>query len=141
MSDEEQDDPLERLFVAAGDDVRPVDGQELDTATLRDRLDALADAAEAVDDLVTEANNLSRTGLRESDLVALIVGRKPSRRSLRDVEALIDTLQEIQTANTTSLLVRLLADLSDLNQTEAEEYLTELRELHERYPPESEGDQ
>lgn len=137
MSDDETD-PLERLYVATDDaeGARALDGQELDVDALRDHLEALADAAEAVDDLVTEGNDLSRTGLQEGDLVALMVGRKPSKRSLRDVKSFIHTLEEIQSTSSRRLLIRLLADLSDLTQADAEVYLEELRELHKRYPPE-----
>lgn len=138
MSDDDAD-PLERLYVATDDaeGARALDGQELDVDALRDHLETLADAAEAVDDLVTEGNDLSRTGLREGDLVALMVGRKPSRRSIRDVKAFLNTLEEIQSTESRALLIRLLADLSDLTQADADVYLEELSELHERYPPEA----
>ncbi len=85
------------------------------------QVDQLSDAVESID-----------TGLTETDTVALLYGRRNSLNKTT-VEEAFQTLDDITAKRDRELIVRLLGQYSDLTLSEAEEFLSEVDTLRNRY--------
>jgi hypothetical protein len=133
------DDPLERLFVETDDDTRVVaEHEDVDETEFRAALLALADAAETANILVDDFGSLTRTGLRQSDLEALIFGRN-NKLNKTEIARGFEALHEVAEASPATrerYFYILLSKLSGLTMAETQEFVDELRELRDRYPPE-----
>ncbi|WP_336359070.1 hypothetical protein [Haloarcula sp. CGMCC 1.6347] len=115
-------------------DDEPVD---VDPEMFERGLEALEAAESSLEELGEEIHDID-TGLTHSDTVALLYGRANSlnKTEIRDG---FDTLEDIRSKKTRTLLKRLIADQSsELNLKEADAFLDELDRLERRYGGESE---
>ena len=113
----------------SGDDT---DAGDVDPEMFQRGLDALEAAESSLEQLGEEIHELD-TGLTHSDTVALLYGRANSlnKTEIRDA---FDTLEDLRSKQTRTLLKRLLADQSaELNLKEADAFLDELDRLNRRY--------
>jgi uncharacterized membrane protein YdfJ with MMPL/SSD domain len=131
MSDE--DAPLVRLFDAdeRPDEVAIETSERVDAAEFVAQLEALADAAEAINRIQRDLEAVRGVGLRDDDVRDLIYGRN-SGLAKRDIEAVFGGISDVEQGRG-DLLVKLLADVSGLSQTDTREVLDELRDLRDRY--------
>ena len=132
-----ESNPLDRLFVDEDDRPEAINiGQAtaMNTEEFVDRLNSIAEAADRVTKLAEDAEAIRQTGLRESDARDLIYGRNSGLRK-SDIEAVFEALDDVA-GGRNDLLVRLVADVAGLSQSETREVLEELRELRERYADE-----
>lgn len=138
MSDAE-DSPLVRLF---DEEERPEEGgvetsERVDASEFVAWLEALADAAESVDRIQSDLEAIRSVGLRDDDVRDLIYGRN-SGLAKRDIEAVFGGISDVQHGRG-DLLVKLLADVSGLSQSDTREVLNELRDLRDHYGEVSES--
>jgi hypothetical protein len=127
------DNPLLRLF-DEGDQLAEATvetGERVDAEEFVNQLETLAEAADAITRIQRDLEALRSVGLREADVRDLIYGRN-SGLAKRDIEAVFDGIDDVQHGRG-DLLVKLLADVSSLSQTDTRAVLDELRDLHERY--------
>jgi hypothetical protein len=127
------DNPLLRLF---DEDERPDEvavetTEPVDASEFVAKLDALADAAEAIERIQSDLEAVRSVGLRDNDVRDLIYGRN-SGLAKRDIDAVFGGIDDIERGRG-DLLVKLLADVSGLSQTDTREVLDELRELRDHY--------
>lgn len=140
-------DRLDDVFASTpGDDERPdevdVGDVTLDTAEFHERLDAIANAADAVATLSDDVRALRETGLRDDDVVDLLYGRNAGLNK-STIETVIETLDDIERRSRDkpiTLLHRLVADLGDLTLDETGTVFRELGDLRERYGGDDEAD-
>lgn len=103
----------------------------IDREMFEEAVAALNAAEEAAESLQAEYADID-TGLTQSDTIALLYGRRNSLNKT-EIEDALDTLDSLGRKSTSTLVKRLVADLSDLNQSEAEEVLSQLKDLRRRY--------
>jgi uncharacterized membrane protein YdfJ with MMPL/SSD domain len=132
-SGEQPDNPLVRLF---DEDERPAEvivetSERVDASEFVAGLDALADAAHSIDRIQRDLEAIRSVGLRDNDVRDLIYGRN-SGLAKRDIEAVLGGISDVQHGRG-DLLVKLLADVSALSQTDTREVLDELRDLRDHY--------
>lgn len=138
-SDEQPDNPLVRLFDEddeTSESIAVETSERIPTDDFCARLESLAKAADAITRIQQDVGMLRKTGLREEDVRDLIYGRNASVRK-RDIEAVLDGIDDVR-RGPDDLLVKLLADVSGLSQTDTREVLNELDDLRSRY---GEGEQ
>ena len=109
----------------------PDDEQSIDRELFEEAIVALNAAEEAAQELQEEYADIE-TGLSQSDTVALLYGRRNSLNKT-EIESGLDTLDTIGRESHSTLVKRLLADLSDLNQAQAQEVLSQLEDIRRRY--------
>lgn len=132
-ADDEETIPLERIATVLDDDSIHVEAGAFDTGAFRENLEAIADAAEALDTLASDAATLRESGLHEQDVVDLLYGRNASLTKT-EIESVLGALSQIESGtNRSSLLRRLVADLSGLSQSTTGDVLQDLRRLHNMY--------
>lgn len=85
----------------------------------------------SVDELVDAIGELD-TGLTHTDTVALLYGRRNGLNKTT-IEDAFETLDDITAKSTRELTIKLLARYSDLGVKEAEEFLSEVETLRNRY--------
>lgn len=107
------------------------DGPRYDDEVFEDALALFNDALGAVEDLRDEVRDLD-TPLSHGDTVALLYGRRNSLNKT-EIKGAFETMDDVAGTSSDTLLKRLLADLGDMNQSEAEEFLKELDRLDRRY--------
>jgi hypothetical protein len=90
------------------------------------------DRVEAQVDELTAAFESVDTGLTHTDTVALLYGRRNGLNKTT-VEGAFQTLEDINCKTDRELIIRLLGQYSDLNLSEAEEFLAEVETLRNRY--------
>ena len=123
----------ERVLADGGQEEDPVD---VDPEMFQRGLDALEAAETSLEELGEEIHDID-TGLTQSDTVALLYGRANSlnKTEIRDG---FETLEDIRSKKTRTLLKRLIADQSaELKLKEADALLDELDRLERRYGSES----
>jgi len=81
---------------------------------------------------LTEAISEIDTGLTQTDTVALLYGRRNGLNKTT-IEEAFETLDDITAKSERELTIRLLSHYSDLNLSEAEEFLSEVDRLRNRY--------
>jgi hypothetical protein len=96
-----------------------------------ERLEAVEEVRDRLDSLKSEIDGLE-IGLDEEDTERLLWARM-SGWSLSEIRATFDALEEVKTRSTEDLTVRLLAQLGEVNQQEAEEFLQECDRLRRKY--------
>lgn len=135
MSDAEET-PLDRLFAGDPDEVPEeiaVDAlTTIDADEFVDRLESVAAAADAVETIAADLATLRETGLTDDDARDLIYGRN-SGVTKSEIESLFDAVDDLESGRASRPDVRLIANLSDLTLSEAEELFEELERLHGRY--------
>jgi len=138
-SDEQPENPLVRLFDEDAEQPETVAVETSERISAQDfasRLESLANAADAINRIQQDVGMLRQTGLREEDVRDLVYGRNSGIRK-GDIEAVFDGIDDVRRGRD-DLLVKLLADVSGLSQTDTREVLDELRDLRSRY---GEGDE
>lgn len=127
------DNPLLRLFDEADhtSEVAVETSERVNAVEFVAQLEALADAAKAIERIQSDLEAVRAVGLRDDDVRDLIYGRN-SGLAKRDIEAVFDGISDIEQGRG-DLLVKLLADVSGLSQTDTREVLDELRDLRDRY--------
>jgi arginine utilization protein RocB len=134
-NDTTDDDPLEELFVDEDrpDEITVSEDLTIDTAEFHERLEAVADAADALDTLADDAAALRRSGLYDDDVESLLYGRN-SGLTKSTIAAVMDALDGLTgTADREDLLVTLIADVSDESKADTRAVFEELRRLRSRY--------
>jgi aspartate/tyrosine/aromatic aminotransferase len=135
-NDTTDDDPLEELFGDEDDrpdEIEVREGVTIDTAEFHDRLEAVADAADALDTLADDAAALRRSGLYDDDVESLLYGRN-SGLTKSTISAVMDALDGLTgTADREDLLVTLIADVSGESKADTRVVFEELRRLRSRY--------
>jgi alkylhydroperoxidase family enzyme len=135
-NDDTTDDPLEELFVDEDDrpdEITVSEDLTIDTAEFHERLEAVADAADALDMLADDAAALRRSGLYDDDVEALLYGRN-SALTKSTISAVMDALDGVTgTADREDLLLTLIADVADENKADTRAVFEELRRLRSRY--------
>jgi hypothetical protein len=104
----------------------------MDAYEFVERLGSLAAAAEAVETMARDLEQLRQTGLRDEDARDLIYGRN-SRLAKRDITAMFDAIDEISAGRADRPTERLLSEVSGLNLSETSELMDELDTLRRRY--------
>lgn len=109
------------------------DGEEPfeDLEELERAIAALTAVEDRVQSLVEGFDSLE-TGLSRSDTVALLYGRRNGLNK-GNVKDAMSTLESMGGRSDTDLVKRLLADLSDLNKSEAQDFVDELTDLRRKY--------
>jgi hypothetical protein len=135
-NDDTTDDPLEELFVDEDDRPEEIEVDEeitIDTEEFHARLEAVADAAEALDTLASDAAAIRRSGLYDDDVEALLYGRN-SALTKSTISAVMDALDGVTgTADREDLLLTLIADVADESKADTRAVFEELRRLRSRY--------
>lgn len=130
------DAPLEELFVdedGRPDEIEVREDLTIDTAEFHDRLGAVADAADALDTLASDAAAIRRSGLYDDDVEALLYGRNSSLTK-STISAVMDALDGVSgSADREELLVTLIADVSGEGKVDTREVFEELSRLRSRY--------
>ncbi|WP_277539945.1 hypothetical protein [Haloarcula laminariae] len=114
------------------DDAQDGEPVDVDPEMFQRGLDALEAAESSLNEMGEEIHDID-TGLTHSDTVALLYGRANSlnKTEIRDG---FDTLEDVRSKKTRTLLKRLIADQSaELNLKEADAFLDELDRLERRY--------
>lgn len=114
-----------------GDSPDEDDDEQIDRELFERAVDELAAAEETSAELRDEIRALE-TGLTRGDTVALLYGRRNSLTKT-SIESAFSTLEDISSTSDRTLLKRLLADLGEINQTEADAFLEEVDRLRTRY--------
>lgn len=136
MTDGGVETPLDRIFVEDADD-RPdeIVVEELTTMDAEefiDRLESLADAADAINTMAEDLQRLRQTGLTDDDALHLIYGRNRSLAK-QDISAMFKAIDELVAGRADRPTERILSDISDLNLSETAEVMDELDRLNRRY--------
>lgn len=135
--DETERNPLDRLFVDDDQD-RPDEIVVDELTTIEadefvDRLESLADAADAVNTLARDLERLRRTGLSDDDARDLIFGRNNSLTK-RDINAIFGAIDDLVDGRTSKdPTERLLSDVSGLTLSETADLMDELERLNRKY--------
>ena len=137
----ENESPLEALVVDEDDrpDEIELEHVTIDTEQFHDQMTEIAQAAEAIETLATDLRALRRSGLTDEDVVALLYGRNANLNKttietvLETMDETIDDLESGKRTKKQDLLVRLLADVSNLGKRDTEHVVDELEALVERY--------
>ena len=96
-----------------------------------ERLDAVEEARQRIETLQSEMDSLD-IGLDETDTERLLWARM-SGWSLSDVRGTFDALESVRSRSSEDLTTRLLAQLGNMSQHEAEEFLQECARLRRKY--------
>jgi hypothetical protein len=104
----------------------------MDAGEFVDRLEAIAAASEAIDELTAELAELRQTGLADEDLQDLIYGRNRACTK-SEIEAVFEAIDELESGRADRPMERLLSGLTGYSLTECEEILAELELLHAKY--------
>lgn len=105
--------------------------EPMDREVFEDAMTAFDAALDAIETLQAEVATMD-TPLSQADTVALLFGRRNSLNKT-DIKTAFDTLDDVDGVSRKTLLRRVLADMSDLNQSEAEAFIDELDRLQRRY--------
>ena len=134
--DSVEQNPLDRIFIEDTDD-RPdeivvEEMTTMDATEFVNRLESLANAAEAVETLTSDLEQLRQTGLSDADARDLIYGRNNSLTK-SDIEAMFDAVDQLAGGRADRPVERLLSEISGLNLTETSELMEELDRLNRNY--------
>lgn len=128
--------PLDRLFVDESEDqpdqIVVENLTTMDAKEFVERLNSLAEAAEAVTTMARDLERLRMTGLDDSDAQDLIYGRNNSLAK-RDIKAMFDAVDQLSQGRADRPAERLLSDLSGVNLSETSEVMDELDRLNRKY--------
>jgi len=96
------------------------------------RLNSIEAAEERVDELREEVTRLNDLPLDEDDTQRLLWARL-SGWSLTDIRGAFEAVDDLRTAPSRELTIRLLAQLGQMTQDETEELLDEIEALARKY--------
>jgi len=121
----DRDDGIDR-----GDGIQTDGGEEIDEEFL-ERLESVELVRDEINRLQNEIEDLD-IGLDGNDTERLLWARLTGW-SLSDVRDTFDALEDVRTRSNEDLTIRLVAQLGDVNQKEAEEFLEECDRLRRKY--------
>lgn len=121
-----EDEVPDAIVTDGGEESKPIGPEQFE-----DAIAALQDATDTIGVLREELKSID-TGLTRSDTVALLYGRRNDLNKT-EIKNALETLDDISSTRSSTLVKRLLADLGGLNQSTAESFLTELERLEQRY--------
>jgi molybdopterin converting factor small subunit len=127
MDTNTSDYPSETEAVAEAE----ADSERIDPEVFEDALIRFEDALVQVEELRAEVEALD-TPLSQTDTIALLYGRRNGLNKT-EIKGAFETLDDVAGTSSGDLLKRLVADLGNMTQSDADEFLGELDRLSRKY--------